>query len=163
MKAPGIQSSRSYELPRTFLQNARGQTPGCGAASLQCIKPSNYSHSVWRLDILQLLIDTQIKWSLAVLQDVSDMTAKPRNSLEAQASLNKTNRLLDNAAALKQKSSKLLRRSHEIRNECVPLFKRRHSHRCISCKALWRCNHELCELKFLCFCLQCHKRIGSTF
>jgi hypothetical protein len=62
---------------------------------------------------------------------------------------------------LKHQPSDLRSSSRELRRRSRALLAKVHRHRCMSCNAHWDCEAILCELKYLCLCLECHRKIGS--
>jgi hypothetical protein len=94
---------------------------------------------------------------------VSDMTAYNTNRAIDKAQEEISKRLRNRSVLLKSESRSLVDKSRALRGRCRPVNDSgvRHIHKCMGCKYRWKCAQNRCELKFLCLCFECHRRIGS--
>ena len=97
------------------------------------------------------------------IQPIQDVSLKPTQdvSLKALVSRSRSKQLKDASRELVKQASMLVDKGREIRSKSSKLLSSPHGHRCMSCKAHWKCKTEACELKYLSLCFVCHRKIGS--
>src|SRR5215510_4235868 len=99
------------------------------------------------------------KWALTTdVKGVSAMSANLRNHADNEFGPPKREKVRHESRVLRQQSSELVTEARRILSKSQRLIRRPHVHRCLSCKTDWQCKHEVCELKWLCLCLDCHRR-----
>ena len=90
----------------------------------------------------------------------TNLAAKPEVKIRAIKSLSRE--LKERSGVIIRRTSNLIDDTRETISRSIGLLSKPHRHHCMSCNGEWKCEHPLCELKYLSWCVDCNKKLGST-